>query len=699
MNKLVILSGPSASGKTDFVEKHGLSKYTLSIENLRLMLDAPQMTEDGYETSQRDGKVVFEQLYTMLEQRMKKGAFTIIDGCHVSDKDFTRYKSLCKTYRYKMIIVPFRTNLETLIERNNTRGLNKVKDEIITKQKTQFDALEISFGTVVEPENFMSYIQYYPADLSDYKAVHHIGDIHGCFTVLSNILPLKDDEFYIFLGDYFDRGIENAEVAKWILENYTKQNVVFLRGNHELYLDDYLTGNEIKSSEFEKTIADFSTARIKKKHLTGFANSLQNVFLYSFNGKTVFCSHGGTAFYPENINFINPIQFVRGVGNYSTEIDKTFTAPHNVYQVHGHRNIMRLPIFAGKQSFNLTDEVEVGGYLRVLTLSKKGFSAMKYKNTVFPQRDINADKNMFEILSGDKDINVKTFGDISSINFSRRAFYDKNWNERTVMARGLFVNNKNYNVVCRGYEKFFNVDEMESTSMDSLKNLQFPLTAYVKENGYLGLLGVDDSTESLIFASKSSTESDFAKQFETIVRETIPFEELEKLRFELLQRNNCLVFEVIDPIFDPHIIEYPERKVVLLDIIDREYAFKKQPYGQVASFAKRYGFEFKKKAKTINSYDALVSLIDATKKYDYEFNNEKIEGFVIEDSNGFQFKVKCMYYNFWKAVRRITKENGNINKALSYMDENQQKMLKDVVSMFKEEMTLFELRNIYENKH
>ena len=699
MNKLVILSGPSSAGKTKFIEEHGLSKYTLSVENIRLMLDAPQMTEDGYETSQRDSKLVFEQLYTMLEQRMKKGAFTVIDHYHTSEKEFARYKMFCKTYRYKMIIVPFRTDLQTLLERNSRRGLSKIKEEIIIKQKSQFDMLDVSFGTIVEPENFSNYIKYYPADLSEYKAIHHIGDIHGCFTVLSNILPLKDDEFYIFLGDYFDRGIENSQVAKWVLETYTKPNVVFLRGNHELHLDDYISGNEIKSSEFEKTLADFASAKIKKKHLAAFANALQNVFLYSFEGKTVFCSHGGTAFYPENINFINPMQFVRGVGNYSTEIDEMFTAPENTYQVHGHRNIMRLPIFAGKQSFNLTDEIEFGGYLRVLTLTKKGFSSMKYKNPVFSQRDVNADKNMFEVLSNDKDINVKTFGDISSINFNRRAFYDKNWNERTMMARGLFVNNKNYNVVCRGYEKFFNVDEMESTSMEALKNLEYPLTAYVKENGYLGLLGVDDSTESFVFASKSSTESDFAKKFEEIIKDLIPSDTLEKLRFELLLRKTCLVFEVIDPDFDPHIIEYPERKVVLLDIIDREYNFKKQSYGQLASFAKRYGFEFKKKAKVIHSYDSLVSFIDSTKDYEFEFNDKKVEGFVIEDSNGFQFKVKCMYYNFWKSVRRIVKENGNINKALAYMTEEQQTMLKEVVEMFEDEMTLFELRKKYESKH
>ena len=697
MNKLVILAGPICSAKKEFVKLHGLEDYTLSIDNIRLMFDTPQMTEIGYEISQRDNKAVYDYLYCVLEQRMKRGAFTVIDGAHTQEKDFTKYKMLCKKYRYKMIIVPFHCSTEELTNDNNISRI-KTPNDVIAKMKTQFDNLEFSFGTVILPNDFGKYIGYYPVDLSKYKKVNHIGDIHGCFTALSNIFPLKDDEFYIFLGDYFDRGIENVEVATWLLENIDKPNVVFLKGNHELYIEDYLEGNEIKSSDFEKTISEFEKGKIRKKDLSNIVNALCNMYLYKYGEKRVLCSHGGIGFYPENINYINPMQFIKGVGNFSTDIDAQFTAPENTYQVHGHRNIMRLPINAGKQSFNLTDEIEFGGYLRVLSLSKEGFKSMKYKNTVFAQRDISADKKMFETLAGDEYIKVKNFGDISSINFTRKAFYDKKWNERTIMARGLFVNNKNYNVVCRGYEKFFNVDEVPETTMESLKNISFPVTAYVKENGYLGLLGVDEITESFVFASKSSLDSDFARVFEEIVRETISADNLEKLRMELLMRNSCLVFEVIDPEFDPHIIEYSQRKVVLLDIIDKSYSFKKQAFGQLVSFAKRYGFECKKKAKTIYSYEALEKFIAKTKEYDFVLDGKRIEGFVLEDSNGFQFKVKCGYYNFWKSVRRIIREGGNKENAIKFMSENQRQMLNDVLAIYDESMSLFDLRKAYENK-
>lgn len=39
---------------------------------------------------------------------------------------------------------------------------------------------------------------------------------------------------------------------------------------------------------------------------------------------------------------------------------------------------------------------------------------------------------------------------------------------------------------------------------------------------------------------------------------------------------------------------------------------------------------------------------------DYKFNDEFIEGFVVEDSNGFMFKYKLYYYSVWKMLRGIT---------------------------------------------
>ena len=53
-----------------------------------------------------------------------------------------------------------------------------------------------------------------------YKKIVFIGDIHGCYDTLKQYPDfkdgLKDDTEYIFLGDYIDRGNQNAEVLQFL---------------------------------------------------------------------------------------------------------------------------------------------------------------------------------------------------------------------------------------------------------------------------------------------------------------------------------------------------------------------------------------------------------------------------------------------------------------------------------------------------
>jgi len=699
MRKLIILSGPPGSGKSTFIQNSDLSEYTLCPDVIRLMFDAPQMDEHGSSISQKDNKIVFETMYNILEFRMKKGAFTVIDATHTADKDFSQYKILCKKYRYKMIVIPFKTSLDVLLERNKCRGIKAVPEEIIVKMKTRFDQLRYTFGTVIKPDEYSEYIKYQPFRLNEYKKINHIGDIHGCYTVLKSILPLRDDEFYVFLGDYFDRGIENAKVATWILKNYERRNVVFLRGNHENHLSDYVNDEEVKSSEFEKTIAEFEREKIKKKDLKKFEFSLLDVFLYTYHEKTILCSHGGMSKYPNNINFINPVQFIRGVGNYSTEIDEIFESPENTWQIHGHRNIMRLPIEAGEKSFNLTDDVELGGYLRTLTLSDNGFSSKKYKNDVFNLEDNSKHKKIFETLSNDENIKVNTFGNISSFNITRDACNKQVWNENTLMARGLFINNKSFKIVCRSYEKFFDLNENEMTQTSKLANLKYPIVGYVQENGHLGLLGVNEETEQLVFTSKNQIGGDESNWFESIIRSKLSTEQLNKLRLELLSRNSCLVFEVVDEEHQSHIINYNnEKDVILLEIVTRDYDFCKKPYNYLVNFAHRYAFSYKRKALTIHSYDELCKIIDNVENYTYNYKGSKIEGFVIEDGLGFQFKLKTGYYKFWENISSIinSKETYDTDKLMSKIPKKLIPFAEEVLKGWKETAsTLLDLKNSY----
>ena len=88
---------------------------------------------------------------------------------------------------------------------------------------SRFATQKIPSGIKVIKPDELDTIWMRMIDLSEYKKIHHIGDIHGCNTVLQKYLSdnggIKDDEFYIFTGDYIDRGLENADVVKFLISH------------------------------------------------------------------------------------------------------------------------------------------------------------------------------------------------------------------------------------------------------------------------------------------------------------------------------------------------------------------------------------------------------------------------------------------------------------------------------------------------
>ncbi|MFH0787620.1 MAG: metallophosphoesterase family protein [Pseudomonadota bacterium] len=74
-----------------------------------------------------------------------------------------------------------------------------------------------------------------------------IGDIHGCYAKLVSLMekvnlnPGKDA--LVFIGDYIDRGDRAKEVVDYLIELKKRvPSTVFLLGNHEHMLLDYLSG-------------------------------------------------------------------------------------------------------------------------------------------------------------------------------------------------------------------------------------------------------------------------------------------------------------------------------------------------------------------------------------------------------------------------------------------------------------------------
>jgi len=79
--------------------------------------------------------------------------------------------------------------------------------------------------------------------------IYAIGDIHGRLDLLDALGARIDrdvegeqpnESLEIYLGDYIDRGPHSAAVIDWLAKRGDTRNSLFLRGNHEFLLEEFL---------------------------------------------------------------------------------------------------------------------------------------------------------------------------------------------------------------------------------------------------------------------------------------------------------------------------------------------------------------------------------------------------------------------------------------------------------------------------
>jgi serine/threonine protein phosphatase 1 len=93
-----------------------------------------------------------------------------------------------------------------------------------------------------------------PPRLPNGIRIYAIGDIHGCVNLLDQTFQRIDADLAqnpaaqsieVFLGDYIDRGPASRQVLDRLVARRRTHQTVFLKGNHETYLMDFLTDPSI----------------------------------------------------------------------------------------------------------------------------------------------------------------------------------------------------------------------------------------------------------------------------------------------------------------------------------------------------------------------------------------------------------------------------------------------------------------------
>ena len=117
-----------------------------------------------------------------------------------------------------------------------------------------------------------------------------LGDIHGGLKAIHQVLEranVTKNDTLIFLGDFVDGWSESPAVLDFLIALQKKQSCIFIRGNHDELLLDWLLGNNENIDEKlwfqhggEATVKSYQNidAETKEKHID-FLKSLQDYYL------------------------------------------------------------------------------------------------------------------------------------------------------------------------------------------------------------------------------------------------------------------------------------------------------------------------------------------------------------------------------------------------------------------------------------
>nr|DAE82955.1 MAG TPA: RNA ligase [Caudoviricetes sp.] len=697
MRQLFILRGFSSSGKSSWVKENGLTHFTLSSDDYRLKLSSPvyNLNTGRYGISQKVNTQAWKNLFSDLEYRMSHGELTIVDATHLTRKSIKTYQELCKKYFYRMTVIDFDKSKEDCISDDKLRtDCSHVGEKVISKMKKE----PIPSGIKsIKPEQFHDFIESktQALDFNKYNKVHVIGDIHGCYTALMKYMDCVSlEDAVVFVGDYFDRGVENYLTFKFLYEHCHDDNFYLLLGNHEKRIMQYLRGEDVSNTDFFKnTLKYFKIYGVTDKMLKELLWTCTSFAKFIYHGTTYWVTHAGV---PYMFNaYDSDDVLVNGVGRYEdmqAVIDEfeSYMIDSDSVQVFGHRNNNDVPIKVGEKSYNVCGFPELGGDLKVLQIDRHDRHCIAVPNDIisdemfiravykYPNKyKIETVEQLVRVFRASKWVREKKFGDISSFNFTKEAFSKDVWDSILIKARGIFINTKTNRIVARGYDKFFNID-FDSDEPDEYKPtldmFEEPFCVTRKVDGFLGILGQDEG--KLLFCSKSmlGDEGEHSKLFEEMLKPLIGDE--KRLIKYLQDKNVSILFEVINTEKDPHVLKYEKKFVMLLAIVYNEISYRKH-YVEANEVSNLFDIEnVMFKFKSVHTEYTRKSDIEKLKQI------EGVEGFVVTDNNGKMFKVKTDYYQICKIVQRFKDKYDNIklsarNSILKYPSEKKFKIYKE----------------------
>jgi len=311
---LVVLIGPSGSGKSSFAKKHFKPTEVLSSDYCRGLV-----ADD--ENDQSATKDAFEVLHYIAGKRLGAGRLTVVDATNVQREARNPLVAMAKKHNCLPVAIVLNVSEEVCKERNLNRSDRNFGPHVIRQQigqlKRSIKSLKRegfrNIAVLSSPEEIEN-IEIERARL--WNNLKHeegpfdiIGDVHGCYDELIELLEKLGYQLngnqsrpkathpqgrkVVFLGDLVDRGPNSPAVLRLAMSMVEDGTAFCVPGNHDVKLMRKLQGRDVRIThglaetleQFENESDEFKTQTVEFIH--------KQISHYVLDGGKLVVSHAG----------------------------------------------------------------------------------------------------------------------------------------------------------------------------------------------------------------------------------------------------------------------------------------------------------------------------------------------------------------------------------------------------------------------
>ena len=274
---MVIMMGPTGSGKTTLARKHFSDTEIIASDRCRAMV-----ADDPQEQSATES--AFRILHVILAERLKARRLAVVDATNLRPEHRKALLEIARDHDCQVTLIGLDTPTAECLRRNELREDRQAPERVVRSHCREMHQARrgvrregigrVQILTPQEAQDAVITRVRMKTDLRDqYGPFDIIGDVHGCHDELLELLLTKlgyrlenrtgegvikhpEGRRVIFLGDLCDRGPASDQVLETVMRMCRESDALCVMGNHDDKLRRSLRGNRVEVSHgLELTLA------------------------------------------------------------------------------------------------------------------------------------------------------------------------------------------------------------------------------------------------------------------------------------------------------------------------------------------------------------------------------------------------------------------------------------------------------------